>query len=190
MSTEQTSYYISLQEISFQTGEFTHGFPQDSFGSVIPQEPYQGLEYYGGEGKIIMAHALEVQNVKRSFNRTKRSIKAYVVTLEHDNNRMRKITTEDMEKRKEKDMEKGKIEDKIRAQGEKALDSQNAWFQAARTRCSWDDCTPGRGRNGLKSYLPQPCYEACGYEFIESHQQPGKGVSLMPYAIFFRAIFT
>jgi hypothetical protein len=93
-------FRISLEEISFG-GRFSDSFPEDSIKQLISQEPYQDLEYYGGEEEIIKTRAQRLRKVEGVFTRTFWSFTAYIVPLQHDDSKMKNIKTRHIEKGKE-----------------------------------------------------------------------------------------
>lgn len=93
-------FRISLEEISFG-GRFSDSFPEDSIKPLISQEPYQDLEYYGGEEEIIKTRAQRLRKVEGVFTRTFWSFTAYMVPLQHDDSKMKNVKTRHIGKGKE-----------------------------------------------------------------------------------------
>jgi hypothetical protein len=173
MSTESKLLYISLQEIQFKPECFTDSYPRSALNSLIPQQLYQSIKYNNGEEKIMKAHALQLERKERLFVGTYWTITAYIVTLNHDESKMMKIKTEDMEKH-----ENGKA---IKMQGKKALVAFEAWSSTSQPCIHENDYFSRNTNYSYIWYRPQPSYKVCGDPLIYCHGEPDKGERLLSF---------
>ncbi|RMZ74106.1 hypothetical protein GMOD_00004949 [Pyrenophora seminiperda CCB06] len=147
--------YISFQEIKIDK-TCTSTFCIDTFETLLPPAPYKDVKEHSRSGIIKTAHALEISvHLFRSD-----TVKAYIVSLE-DEAEMVKILP--------KNIERFKDGEKVKKEGEKALESFKDWFKTTR------ECRVNSTR-AIRYMFYHPCYTPCENPIFENHEEPKRGI--------------
>ena len=94
---------------------------------------------------------------------------AYIVTLEQEKGKMKRIAADEIWKLDRHDL--------VKAQGEIACNSYNDWINSGEDCCPMDQA---RAKNpGWKVYYQQPSYKRSTNSLFQSHPQPERGHNVL-----------